>query len=206
MSVSTRHDERTVAWILLAVIFGEGFWVIWSFVDDPHRFVTYLGFAPNRSGTILGWLLGAIVAAGYIWSAAKIPAVRENLFRPTSLKVLAVVAAAMAAILEEVIFRKWVMDYFASLGASTALQVLASGVAFGLAHAVWGFIRLSVNAALQAVIGTTILGSALGLVYVLSDRSLAACVVAHFLISALIEPGLVLAAVRGQLGLRAAGA
>src|ERR1700757_3660956 len=116
MSVSARREERIVAWILLAVIFGEGFWVIWTFVDDPARFVAYLGFAPSGNGTTLGWLLGAILAAGYVWSAATIPAVRENLFRSSGLKFLAVVAAAMAAILEEVIFRKWIMDYFQYLG------------------------------------------------------------------------------------------
>jgi hypothetical protein len=45
-----------------------------------------------------------------------------------------------------------------------------------------------------------LLGLALGAVYLASDRSLAPCIVAHFVITALIEPGLVLAAVRDQLG------
>lgn len=39
------------------------------------------------------------------------------------------------------------------------------------------------------------------MVYLLADRSLAPCVVAHFLISALIEPGLMHAAVQDKIGI-----
>ena len=37
-------------------------------------------------------------------------------------------------------------------------------------------------------------------VYIMSGRSLAPCIATHFLINALLEPGLVLAAVSGQMG------
>jgi hypothetical protein len=37
-------------------------------------------------------------------------------------------------------------------------------------------------------------------VYIVGGRSLAPCIVAHFVISALIEPGLVLAALKDRLG------
>src|SRR5450755_777521 len=206
MTINAQPDDRKVAWILAAVIVSEGVWVLWSFVADPVRFVAVLGFAPSRSGSISGWILGTIVAASYVWSAAKIPAVRDNLLRPTFLKILAILAAAMAAILEEVIFRKWVMDSLQRNGFGNELQILASGLAFGLGHSIWGLIRLSVATALNAAISTTVLGLALGVVYVISNRSLAACVVAHFVITALIEPGLIIAAVRNQLGFRAPGA
>jgi hypothetical protein len=41
---------------------------------------------------------------------------------------------------------------------------------------------------------------ALAIVYLVAGRNVAPCVAAHFLINAFIEPGLVLAAVRGEMG------
>ena len=50
-----------------------------------------------------------------------------------------------------------------------------------------------------------ILGLMLALVYVASHRILAPCIVAHFITNLLIEPGLVLAAVRGEMARKAFG-
>ena len=192
--------ERKALWILAAALLGEGIPVVITTVADPAYFAGYLGFAPDAAGTWQGWLTGAFVAALYVWATAAIPAVRECLFKPSFLKAVALVTAVMAAVLEEVIFRKWTMDALERQGSGAALQILASGVAFGAAHAVWGFFGGSLSAAVQSMVATTVLGAALGVVYLLSGRSLAPCVVAHFVITALIEPGLALAAVSGELG------
>jgi hypothetical protein len=45
------------------------------------------------------------------------------------------------------------------------------------------------------------LGAALAVVYLASGRNVAPCIAAHLLINALVEPGLVLAAVRGEMGM-----
>lgn len=58
----------------------------------------------------------------------------------------------------------------------------------------------SLRAAVGATIVTGILGAFLAVVYLLSGRNVAPCVIAHFAINALIEPGLVLAVVRGEMG------
>jgi membrane protease YdiL (CAAX protease family) len=203
---SDQKSERVVMWLLLGVVVCFGVWIVPSLVEKPQELISFLGFAPNRSGTPLGWLLALLVAGEYLWGAAKIPAVREHLWRVSTLKLLALVAAVMAGVMEEVIFRKWLMDFLERHDVAIVLQVLASGIAFGLAHSVWGLIRRSVDAALHAMLATSILGACLAVVYLLSERSLAPVIVAHFVISALIEPGLLLAAVRGQLGLRIARA
>jgi membrane protease YdiL (CAAX protease family) len=106
----------------------------------------------------------------------------------------------MAGILEEVIFRKWLMDYFQKHAIGPIVQVLGSGLAFGLAHGVWGLLGRSLRAAASATVATGLLGAGLGVVYIVSGRSLAPCIATHFLINALIEPGLVLAAMSGQMG------
>lgn len=60
---------------------------------------------------------------------------------------------------------------------------------WGAVHAVWGV--KSWSAGLIAALSTTLLGAALGVVYLAGGRSLAPCVVANTLITALIEPGLI---------------
>jgi membrane protease YdiL (CAAX protease family) len=60
----------------------------------------------------------------------------------------------------------------------------------------------SFRAALGATMATGFLGAMLGIVFLLAGRSLAPCIVAHFAINLLIEPGLVLAATRGEMGSR----
>ena len=130
---------------------------------------------------------------------------RANLFRFSSLKLLAVAVAIASGFCEEVIFRKFLMDAMSHHGYNVVLQVAASALLFGAAHAVWGLFRGSLGAAAGAMVATGALGLALALVYVASHRVLLPCIVAHGAINLLAEPGLVLAAVRGEMG-RATGA
>jgi membrane protease YdiL (CAAX protease family) len=127
-------------------------------------------------------------------------------FRPAKpdsrawLKLLGFLVAVAAGFCEEVIFRKWLMDLMRNHGFHLAVQITASALLFGLAHGVWGLFRGSIRAAAGAVTATSILGFMLAIVYLLSHRIVAPCVLAHFLINLFIEPGLVLAAVRGEMG------
>jgi len=68
-----------------------------------------------------------------------------------------------------------------------------------LARGVWGLIRGSIRASTGAIAATSVLGFMLAVVYVVSHRIPALCIVSHFLINLFIEPGLVLAAV-GEMG------
>ncbi|MBK1613611.1 hypothetical protein CKO44_09020 [Rubrivivax gelatinosus] len=168
------------------------------FSSAPSKVPAYLGFAPGRAGTPGAWVLAALFTAVYVRSAAAISYVRLYLLRIDMLKCLALVAAVMAGVVEEVVFRKLVMDALMDRGFGPVAQVVASALAFGLAHAVWGLRSLA--AGLNAVLSTTLLGGALAIVYLAAGRSLAPCVAAHVLITALIEPGLILAAIADRLG------
>jgi len=92
------------------------------------------------------------------------------------------------------------MDALAHREYNIITQMLASAVAFGAAHGIWGAFRSSFAAAIGATAATEALGLALGGVYIVSHRVLAPCIVTHLLINVLVEPGLVLAAVRGEMG------
>jgi membrane protease YdiL (CAAX protease family) len=169
------------------------------------RFFSYLGFAPHIGGTPLGWLLAFVVTGLYVAAAVRLPSVRENLFRISWLKLLGIAVAISAGILEEVVFRRWIMNYMQDRHhAGIVVQIIISGLAFGLAHGVWGLMGKSLRAAIGATIATGILGIGLAIVFVASGRNLAPCIVAHFLINLLIEPGLVLAATRGEMQRRTA--
>jgi membrane protease YdiL (CAAX protease family) len=196
--VTPPSREQQALRILLFILFGQGIFVAITLFDKPAAFIAYLGFAPGAAGSWLAWMLAFVITALYVWSARSISDVREHMFRPSALKVVAVVTALVAGILEEVIFRRWVMDYLDRAGYGGVVQVIASCLSFGLVHLLWGVRNLA--AGVNAAISTGLLGIGLAIAYIVGGRSLAPCIVAHVVISALIEPGLMLAAVSNKLG------
>jgi uncharacterized protein len=197
-------NERKSAIILALIAAIEGAWVLLQFQVNGLRFVRYLGFMPI-GGTALGWILALIITAFYVALAARLPSVRQNLFRPSWLKLLGLAVAISAGILEEVMFRRWLMNYLQDRHhAGVIVQIIGSGLAFGLLHGVWGLMGKSIRAALGATIATGLLGILLAIVFVASGRNLAPCIFAHFLINLFLEPGLVLAATRGEMQRRPA--
>ena len=111
MTATSSERKTFYILILILILLSEGAFVLVTLIAKPYEFIRYLGFASGQTGTISAWLLAALVAIAYVWSAAKIADVRRHLIRASLLKGIAVVAAVMAAILEEMIFRRWVMDY-----------------------------------------------------------------------------------------------
>ncbi|HEX4631190.1 MAG TPA: CPBP family intramembrane glutamic endopeptidase [Chthoniobacterales bacterium] len=202
--MSLDNAERRSAWILGVIAALEGGWVLMNLCGTGWRFVRYLGFAHGQMGTAAGWVASAVVTAVFVTVAMRLPSVRENLFRPSFLKVLGLAVAVSAGVLEEVMFRRWPMNYLQERGWGVVVQIASSGLLFGLLHGVWGLMGKSIRAAIGATVATGFLGVMLAIVFVLAGRSLAPCIVAHFLINALIEPGLVLAATRGEMAGRPA--
>jgi uncharacterized protein len=192
-------DSAKAAAILGSFLLTEGSWVIVNASTGLRSFLEYLGFAPGRLGTPLGWLLALMVTAAFICYSARLPSVRHNMIRPSLLKLLAIFMAVAAGILEEAFFRHMLMNHLQTDGFSAAMQIILSGVAFGVAHGIWGLFGRNITAAVGAMLVTGALGAALGIVYVVSHRSLASCVAAHVTIDLFIEPGLVLAAIRGEM-------
>ncbi len=192
-------SQRKSALILGGIAAIECGWVALNLQLSGWRFVRYLGFAPGLSGDLAGWIAAPIVTAIFVASALRLPSVRANLFRPSGLKLLAIAVAVGAGILEEVVFRRWTMNWLMALGYGPIIQVLGAALFFGLAHGVWGLMGKSLRAAIGATVATGFLGGMLAIVFLLAGRSLAPCIVAHFVINLLIEPGLVLAATRGEM-------
>ena len=122
------------------------------------------------------------------------------MFRLDVLKAAAFLMALSAGILEEWSCRMLLMNSLRHHGLPLWCQILSSACVFGLLHATWAFLRGSWSAGLRAAAATSALGGALAIVFVASSRVLAPCICAHIIIDAFAEPGLVLAALRGEMG------
>ena len=196
-------SERKSAIILTVLAVIECGWVALNLRVSGWRFVRYLGFAPGLVGNALGWVAATLVVIIYVAFAMRLPSVRATLFRPSFLKLLAIFVAIGAGVLEEVVFRRWTMNWLMQHGFGAVLQVIGSGLFFGAAHGIWGVMGKSVRAAAGATLATGFLGIMLAIVFLLAGRSVAPCIAAHFLINLFIEPGLALAVTRGEMAARA---
>lgn len=200
------RDPRVTAGVILAAAAAILSLPVGHYLLGRDRGFLYpLGFESGLSGAPAGWVAAFVSAAGFIaFTVRGIPAVRQTCLEISLLKVLSAYAAVVAAIVEEAFFRRFVMDRAAHAGGGEVMQVFVSAAVFGLAHAVWGLAKRNLAMAAKVTIATGVMGGSLGVTYLLSDRSLAPCVVAHFFITAALEPGLMIAAVSGGMSGRAA--
>lgn len=191
--------ERKAAYILAGIAACESIWVYFNIIGNSGRFWRYIGTSNPQQAGILGWVLSLTVATVFVLYSIRIPSVRNTIFDISRLKLLGILVACGASLCEESVFRKWIMDGLRVHGLSPLAQIAASALAFGLVHGIWGFMGRNFKAAFGAICATGILGGLLAAVYLASHRILLPCVVAHFLIDAFSEPGLVLGGLRGEM-------
>ena len=148
----------------------------------------------------LAWVLATITAIAYVLYTMKAIPFVASMQREISLfKLLGILSSVVGGIVEEVFFRRWIMDNFMSGGFAPILQVIISGVAFGLVHASWTLLaKHNFKATLPAILSTSILGIFLAIIYLAGGRNLGPCIFAHVLINIVIEPWLMLSAVSGK--------
>lgn len=184
------HPETRLAAFLIGAIVGElaafGALALWL----RRRRTSLLALGLGKPTSWQGMLLGLVVAVAYSGlTAALNPTVGPHLLQLTALKGLAIVAALVAGLVEETIFRGYVMASVDRMGQGRVAQVVVSGAAFALAHA-YGFVS---PAALLASLGATfVLGIALAATYLVGNRSLTPVIVGHALVDLIIEPWLLL--------------
>jgi membrane protease YdiL (CAAX protease family) len=159
-----------------------------------------LGFERETIAPPLAWILATIIAIAYVLYTMKaIPLVLAKQKEISLFKLLGILSALVGGIVEEVFFRRWIMDMFMKGGFNPILQVIISGVAFGLAHTSWTLLaKRDFKATLPAIISTSILGIFLAIIYLAGGRNLGPCIFTHVLINIVIEPWLMLSAVSGK--------
>ena len=158
-----------------------------------------LGFGTDSFAPLTTWILAIIAAIAYVvYTLRVIPFVRSMQREISLFKLLGIVSAVGGGIFEEAIFRRWLMDYLMYGGFGPVIQVVLSGVVFGLAHGSWLLAKGEFKFALPAILSTAVLGTFLAGIYLLGGRNLGPCIFAHVLINIVIEPWLLLSAVSGR--------
>lgn len=173
--------------------------VLWL-IRDPAWFVTdLLGVNQAASSIPWAWVLAAVIVVAYVaYTFWAVPFVKEHATSFTGLKLLAIPLALVTGTLEELLFRKFLMDWLDGLGAAGVLQVLAAAVAFGVAHSLWVLFSRDARIIVPVVTATTALGAALGATYLLADRNVLPVIAAHIAINLVIEPWLLLSSINGR--------
>lgn len=102
----------------------------------------FLGFGANPQAPLRGWILAALVVAVFCaFGMRGYPLIRQHVFDWGAIKAVAIVFAFFSGLMEEVWFRRLVMDYAQSHGQSPGAQIMWSGLIFGGLHAVWALPR-----------------------------------------------------------------
>jgi uncharacterized protein len=158
-----------------------------------------LGFKRESIAPQLPWILAAIIAIAYVLYTMKaIPLVLAKQKEISLFKLLGILSALVGGIVEEVFFRRWMMDILMSGGVALFIQVIISGVAFGLAHTIWILAKRDLKFTITAILSTSVLGIFLAILYLVGGRNLGPCIFAHAIINIIIEPWLMLSALSGK--------
>lgn len=140
----------------------------------------------------LGWrqpttsaalVLAIVVSLGYSAFTLLLPEVRQNALELSVFKLWGAAIGFVAAAIEEFYFRGFILTKLELRGTNRALQVLVSGITFGIVHPGFG---------LWGMLMTFLLGIALALIYLAGKRSLTGPILCHGLINVVIEPWLLL--------------
>jgi membrane protease YdiL (CAAX protease family) len=131
------------------------------------------------------WALAAALTFALVYGVltASNPGLRPYLGIHDLLKAEAIVAAIVAGTVEEVVCRGYFMFELQRSRAPVALQILGSGVVFGIAHFNYSF---------YGVVSAAVLGLVFALIYHFGKRSLAPAIAGHAFIDLIIEPALIL--------------
>lgn len=194
----TKHRKKAF-WILSSLSLTMTVPLIMWSIFNPKHFLYISGIGKyDQIGTIY-WLASLLIAIGYIYYTFNaVPFVKHMQKELSILKLVGVWAAFTSGFMEEIVFRKMLMDGLMNSGANVFIQVLLSALAFGLVHAFWVLIRRDIKIGLPVIFSTSALGLLLAVLYVASGRNVLPCIVAHILINLVIEPWLILCAVNGQ--------
>jgi hypothetical protein len=184
--------ERRTLFVMLAIMACQAWGLSAMLIGaDPARVARLFSFVPSAWKA---WALGAVVAAAYVAvSIRQLPLIGQRFFELTPLKLLAIPFSLGAGAVEELLFRRMLMNWALHQGLDWPVQIAISAIAFGLLHAMFGLFSRSWRGVLSPVIFTSLLGAALALVYLAGGRDVAPCIWAHALIDMAIEPWLLIA-------------
>jgi CAAX protease family protein len=184
-----RQPSTSVATLFIGTILGElaSFGVLTWLLHRRGSRLRDLGWGQPTRWWALAFGVG--IALAYSAITALNPRIGPHLLEFTWLKLLAIAAAVVAGLVEETIFRGYVMTTLGRMSYGLVVQVLLSALFFALVH----FYAFAAPLSILVVQGLTfLLGVALAITYVIGKRSLTPVIISHALIDVIIEPWLLL--------------
>ena len=201
MRVSLNKERQITFWILFSISCSMSIPILIWLVRKPVFFLNKIGINEQALTIPYAWVLSLLVAAGYIGYTFKaVPFVRQMQREFSSFKLVGIWAAIVSGIIEEIFFRKMVMDWSLSMGHGSLIQIILTAFSFGVAHGLWILLRGELSIALPVIISTMVLGALLGILYIVGERNLFPCIAAHTIINLVVEPWLILSAISGKMG------
>lgn len=137
----------------------------------------------GRPTTLPAIVLGLVFALGYAIYTLSNPLIGPHATEISLFKLAGIVVGVVGAMVEECVFRGYIISELERIKVSTLTQILVSGVSFGIIH---------VGFDLIGVLLTFIMGVVMATAYVVGRRSLTPSIVSHALINVIIEPWLLL--------------
>jgi hypothetical protein len=186
---ASKRTRRVAGAVLLGITAVEAFPFVIAFPGIVRAF--------SRPQPVWAVIAGLAIAAGYIGFSVRSPGVRFHLLDRSWVRLAAIALSIVAGVVEELYFRRVLMDWLQGIGVAVIAQILFSGIAFGVVHAIWG-IRAGWRVALSVSIVTGVLGTVLAVLYAIDGRLVVPCIIAHIVIDLVIEPGLMLNAVEAS--------
>ena len=162
-----------------------------------YRLVIFnnIGLDRNNLAPWYAWIFAFVVTLLYVlYTFKKIPFVYK-MQKEVSLFKLVGLVSIIGGLIEELVFRQWLIDLLDSKGYNIIIQVLISAIMFALIHIIWVIFSRDMKFLLGAFISTFLLGTLLGIVYLIGNRNVGPCIISHALINVIIEPWLLLAAI-----------
>lgn len=183
--------------ILSCISLSMTIFIVLGFINNSIGFMNFMGFNECALKIPLAWLSSIILTIGYIaYTAHMMPLVRNNLFNFKGvLKWIGIYAALTGGIMEELVFRKILMDWLNVNDIVVVLQIFISGVVFGLVHLTWSFLGGNLRIGIGSTLSTFILGLLLAVTYIISERNVLPVIFAHVTINLFIEPWLMVSVI-----------
>lgn len=137
----------------------------------------------NRPTTMPAVILGVTFGLGYAFYTLSNPLIGPNATEISLFKLVGVCVGVVGAVVEECVFRGFIISELKAIKVSTITQILVSGVSFGIVHIGFNFI---------GVLLTFVMGIIMATAYVIGKRSLTPSILSHAIINIIVEPWLLL--------------
>ncbi|MFB3188414.1 CPBP family glutamic-type intramembrane protease [Staphylococcus pseudintermedius] len=192
----SKIDEYKACLIITFIAFSLTCILIYWYLLDPQQFVNKrLGFS-NHLLDFWAWIFTLLIALIYVlYTIMAVSFVKKHIWKCSILKVLGLWIAITSSITEEIVFRQLVIEKLYELEYTTWIQIIISGIIFGIAHGLWGLLGKEIKVIFPIILTTTILGILLAMLYIYTNNNIFYPIVSHTLINFFIEPWLLLAVI-----------